>query len=149
VTGSSAGTLRAIATRSAKSVAMITRMQATVDPMAGLDGDFHRKPGKRAVTVLALEKWNAACADVGADLPWTTRRANLLISGVDLPDKPGRRLRIGPVVLQITGETHPCDRMDAQHAGLTHALTPDQRGGVCCRIIEGGEIAVGDTVTLL
>ena len=45
-------------------------------------------------------------------------------------------------------ETDPCSRMDEQHAGLRDALTPDWRGGVCCRVIAGGNVAVGDEVRL-
>jgi len=38
--------------------------------------------------------------------------------------------------------------MDEASPGLREALEPDWRGGVCCRVLKGGLIAVGDEVTL-
>ena len=39
--------------------------------------------------------------------------------------------------------------MDALHEGLRAALTPDWRGGFLGRVIEDGEIAVGDEIRIL
>jgi MOSC domain-containing protein YiiM len=39
--------------------------------------------------------------------------------------------------------------MEEAHAGLKRALTPDWRVGVCCRVLSGGLISVGDTVQLI
>ena len=104
--------------------------------------------GNRQVTVLAKESWDLACRKVGANPPWTARRANLLAEGLSLPTNAGGRLRIGTVELLITGETEPCSRMDAVAPGLRAALTPDWLGGVTCRVIHGGEIAIGDIMTM-
>ncbi len=120
-----------------------------ISTAAGCGGDFRGKPGARQVTVLSREAWQAACEELGQALPWTTRRANLLVGGIALADSTGRRLSIGNVVLEITGETDPCQRMDQIAAGLRRALTPDWRGGVCCRVVIGGEITVGDVARLV
>ena len=58
----------------------------------------------------------------------------------------GRALAHGDLVLEITGECGPCTRMDEQYEGLTAALMADWRGGVTCRVISGGRVAVGDAV---
>ena len=68
---------------------------AVVAAGAGLEGDH--KGGKfpdRGVTVLAIEEWRAALAvfaDLGGPvpLPWTVRRANLLVEGLWLPQAIG------------------------------------------------------------
>ena len=146
------GILKAIATRPAKRAPMVTRQDAIIDPRTALAGDFGRKPGKRQVSVLSWEKWLAACATLGvtpAEVPWTFRRANLLVAGIDLPVVPGRRLAVGSVVLEITGEADPCQRMEQQFAGLQAALTPDARGGLVATIITGAAVAVGDKVKWL
>jgi MOSC domain-containing protein YiiM len=140
------GVLRAIATRPAKRAPMITHVNAVIDAGAGVVGDFGRKPGRAQITIVAAEKWAAACADVGAEVPWTMRRANLLVAGVPVEPKPGSRVVIGTVILEVCSETDPCERMDQQHMGLTRALIPDARGGVRCRVIAGGPVAVGDKV---
>ena len=58
----------------------------------------------------------------------------------------GARLRIGELVLEVTEECDPCLVMDRAVPGLRAALTPDWAGGVCCRVLSGGTIAVGDDV---
>ena len=80
------------------------------------------------------------------DLPWTVRRANLLVECVELPRQAGGVIEIGPVRLEVMVETDPCSRMDEQCPGLREALLPDWRGGVCCRVLDGGRVALGDSV---
>ena len=120
----------------------------------GVAGDFRGavKPGgrgRRQVTLIERGDWEAAMADVGHSIPWQERRANLLVDGMDLPQTPGTRLRIGgDVVLEITRETDPCERMEALASGLRAALSPDWRGGVCTRVKVGGHITVGDEIRI-
>ena len=57
-------------------------------------------------------------------------------------------MKIGNVILEITGETTPCQLMDENYPGLQKALEPNWNGGVTCRVIKGGEIKKGDNVTL-
>ena len=118
----------------------------TVD--AGVDGDARGALRSRQVTVLAKECWQAACDDLARELPWTTRRANVLVEGLELAATAGCTIRIGDVALLVTGETDPCERMEEQAAGLRDALAPQWRGGVTCRVTAGGAIAVGDVATL-
>ncbi len=115
---------------------------------AGLEGDLRGRPGRRQITILAREAWEQACAELGQALDWTVRRANLLVEGLDFADSTGSQLSIGPsVVLEITGETEPCRRMEI-HSGLRAALAPGWRGGVTCRVVRGGLIRAGDPVVL-
>lgn len=124
--------------------------EALVTPQRGVEGDFRGRPGKRQVTVMSRESWARACAELGADLPWITRRANLLVSGIEFdPAAVGSTLQLGDLVLQITCETDPCERMEQALPGLRAALDPDWRGGVCCRVLAGGEIVIGQRVDLL
>jgi MOSC domain-containing protein YiiM len=102
----------------------------------------------RQITVMTKENWEIICDELQCNIPWTTRRANILIEGLDLKNTTGQQLRIGNFRLEITGETHPCNRMDEQFDGLTNALTPNWRGGVTCKLISEGEIKLGDRVSL-
>lgn len=140
--------LTGIARRDAKRAPMQTLSSAEVSATAGVADDFRGKAGKRQVTVLDARAWRQVCAELNADLPWTMRRANLLIDGLDLPQRAGDLLRIGETVLRVERETDPCSRMDEQHAGLTAALAPEWRGGVCCSVVRGGQVAIGDVVSL-
>ncbi len=142
------GQLRAIAIKRESRQAMTELTQTEVTAESGLAGDLRGKPGARQVTVVSAEAWDAACADLGRQVPWTTRRANLLVSGIPLAETTGRVLSIGDLELEITGETLPCDRMDEQVAGLKLALGPEWRGGVTCQVRRSGRISVGDEVAL-
>ena len=87
--------------------------------------------------------------DLGQDLPWHTRRANVLTEGIDLAATIGKRLRIGEVEIDVHDETRPCKLMDELCPGLRQALKPDKRGGVVGEVVRPGVIHVADTVTLL
>lgn len=142
------GTILAIARRDRTRGPMETLEHASITVAAGVDGDVRGQLRGRQVTVLTREGWDAACNALGKPLPWTTRRANILVEGLALPQEAGATIRIGDVALRITGETDPCSRMEEQAAGLRDALAPDWRGGVTCEVTHGGEIAVGDAAQL-
>jgi MOSC domain-containing protein YiiM len=110
----------------------------------GITGDSRGSAKDRQITVLSEPAWQKACDTVDSDLPWTTRRANLLVNGVEFdPDDIGKTTRIGEALLKITRETNPCSLMDQQHQGLKNALTPNWCGGVCCIVTRPGSIQVG------
>lgn len=147
------GRLLGIARRASRGAPMEELAAAFINRDFGVVGDFRgkRKPGslgKRQVVILLLEDWRAALADIGADLPWTTRRANLLIEHLALPQGKGTRIMLGSALLEITGECDPCSRMDEACQGLRNALEPDWRGGRTATVIEDGQIATGDEVRI-
>lgn len=119
--------------------------EASAQVGVGLEGD-HAHGGKRQVTLLAREAWAAACGALGEAVPPASRRANLLVEGVDLRASRGRRLRLGEVEVVVEGETRPCGLMDDARLGLRDALAPEWRGGVYGRIEVGGAVRVGDPV---
>ena len=140
-------TIKAIAIRHRPKAAMQPVDSARITVDGGIVGDFRGTQRGRQITILSEPAWRKACADIDADLPWTTRRANLLVDGIEFDeDFVGISVRIGEVELVVTGETDPCSRMDAQHPGLTEALMPDWRGGICCDVSTPGDIKVGDTI---
>lgn len=145
------GTLSGIARRSAPRAPMELLAFAVLDPAYGLHGDCKGiKFPKRQITILAAEDWDDALASIAAPaLLWTTRRANLLVRGLRLPRARGALLRIGEAHVEVTGQTYPCSRMEQAHPGLLKALAPAWRGGLTCRVTEGGSIRPGDTVEVL
>ena len=139
-----------IAYRQASRSPMLEVRSSLVSLDKGLTGDYRGKSGKRQVTLLSLESWLDACEELSVTLPWLTRRSNLLIQDLRFNKSDmGKIVKIGDVELKITRETDPCRRMDQAHDGLRKALQPQMRGGVCCRVVSGGEISVGQEVHLL
>jgi len=120
----------------------------------GVAGDFRgtRKAGstgQNGVVLIEASDWANAADECGADVPWYERRANLLVEQFDIPQQPGARLRIGSEVLvEITQECAPCERMEALHRGLRSALEPDWRAGARARVVHGGQVAVGDEIRI-
>lgn len=145
------GRLIGIARRPARLVPMQEIQSGKITVAAGLEGDHKGiKFPDRQITVLALEAWRAAADEAGEPaLPWTARRANLLVQGVHLPRAAGGVVRIGQVHLEVTNQTVPCRRMDDALDGLRKALHPDWRGGITCRVLAGGMVALGDPVEVL
>jgi MOSC domain-containing protein YiiM len=145
------GTLIGISLRTGRRQPMVVMPSVTLVAGVGILGDGEKpRHEKRQVTVLAIEDWRAALADLnardmigGIDLDWTERRANLLVEGLRLPRARGAVLRIGGIGLLVTGQTFPCSRMDAVHPGLLKALGRDWRGGVTCQVTGGGGLAAG------
>ena len=142
------GKLIGIATRKKSRETMERHESIEVAIDTGLAGDLRGRARGRNVTVLGREGWEQACAEIGEDLPWTTRRANLLVEGVDLRMTAGATLRIGDVVLKVTGECDPCERMTEARQGLREALDLEWRGGLECTVLEPGSIAMGDPASI-
>ena len=109
----------------------------------GVQGNANRG-GRRQVTIISTERWADLTATLGAVIPPSTRRANLMVSGLDLEKTRGRILRIGSTRLQINGETRPCEQMEEAHPGLQAAMRERWGGGAFAEVLDGGEIRAGD-----
>lgn len=111
----------------------------------GIEGDSNRTKRTRKVTVIDRAAWESACADVGATIDPSYRRANVLTEGIDLSRlEVGDVIMAGVVALRVEGETTPCPRMDEACDGLQGALKPAMRGGVYCTILTPGVVRLGD-----
>lgn len=144
------GKILGIATRKKTKAIMDEHSSATVTFENGVGQDSRgKKQNKRQVTIMTNENWHSTCKELGNEIPWTTRRANILIEGIELKEMKGSQLKIGTAIVEITGELEPCNRMDQQFEGLTKVLSLDWRGGVTCKLIQEGEINLNDEVELL
>ena len=103
--------------------------------------------GRRQVTLISRERWDLATQSMGLRVDPILRRANVLVTGIDLENTRTKILLLGQCRLRIRGETRPCERMDEAIPGLQNALDAHWGGGAFAEIIRGGEITVGDNVT--
>lgn len=148
------GRLLGIARRDAPRAAMEEIAEGRISIERGLEGDHKgAKFPRRQITILSREAWQAAVAELAdlagpVPLPWTARRANLLVEGVALPRAAGSIVRVGAVRLEVTAQTFPCRRMDEAHPGLLKSLAADWRGGVTTRVLTSGPVFTGDVVAI-
>ncbi len=119
--------------------------RATLVAGTGIEGNADRG-GRRQVTLIAAERWAELMTELDATTDPSARRANLLVSGLDLLDARDRLLDVGTCRLLVLGETRPCERMEEALPGLQEAMRARWGGGVFAQVVEGGEIRVGDPV---
>jgi len=142
------GWLEAIWIKRARSGPMDPAQHARLITGQGMVGNANWG-GRRQVTVIAQEAWEALREELGPAVTPIVRRANLLVSGVDLRNTRGRVLEIGSVHILVHGEMRPCNLMEETVPGLEAAMESDWRGGVYGAVAQGGTITVGDPARLL
>ena len=111
----------------------------------GIAGNTCRS-STRQVTIIAKEQWDALMRELGGVIDPGARRANIMVSGIDLAKSRGRVLRLGGVRVRIRGETRPCERMDEALPELRTAMEVDWRGGAFGEVLDDGPVTVGDAV---
>ena len=108
----------------------------------GMEGCAHANPPRREVLFVSLQHLDSVGVEPG-DI-----RENLTVEGADVQQWPvGQRVRAGEAVFEITMVCDPCQRMDDLRQGLRAEL--DDRRGMLARVVESGEVAVGDELELL
>ena len=145
------GVLRWIGLRPAREQTPLVVSSAVVEIGTGLVGDRYRgrAESKRQLTLIQQEHVEVIATLMGriSFKPELLRR-NLVVSGINLLALQRAQFRVGDVVLEGTGQCHPCSRMEA-------ALGPDGynamrgHGGITARVIAPGEIRVGDAVSFV
>jgi len=114
---------------------------------AGLVGDRYHGSRHRHVTIQSLPDLEAAATDLGRPVDTGLTRRNVTISGGDIPTKPGTRVRVGEVELEVVRVAAPCRLLDDELGpGAARAL--HARAGTVFRLLTSGTIRVGDEVTL-
>ncbi len=114
----------------------------------GIDGNADQG-GWRQVTVISQERWARVDDDLNAHVDPGLRRANVMVSGLNLADSRGSTLQLGECQVELRGETRPCRLMDEQHSGLRAALDADWGGGAFGVVVRSGTVNVGDEARLL
>jgi MOSC domain-containing protein YiiM len=138
------GRLEAIWVKRSKRGPMDSREGATLVAGRGIEGNANQG-GKRQVTLISVESFRDVERELAAAIDPSWRRANFMVSGIDLRESRGRILAIGAVRLLLHGETRPCERMDEAYRGLRAALSPEWRGGAFGEVLDDGAVLMGDT----
>lgn len=139
-----------IGLRPARRRAPVVVSEAQAVAGRGLVGDRGEvRPSRvRQVTLIDVAAISAAAAEIGLPtLDPALLRRNLVVEGVDFSAARGQRLRVGEVLLAITGPCDPCARMEeALGEGGFDALR--DRGGLTATVLAGGIIRIGSEVAI-
>ncbi|HIV35343.1 MAG TPA: MOSC domain-containing protein [Candidatus Blautia intestinigallinarum] len=113
----------------------------------GLQNDAHAGKWHRQVSLLSYEVIEAFKAK-GAPITDGAFGENLIVSGFDFKNLPvGTRFACNDVILEMTQIGKECHHGCEIRRIMGDCIMP--REGVFARVIHGGEIAVGDEMTLI
>jgi len=112
----------------------------------GLVGDSHAGTEKE-VSLLAIEDVHILCHETGISAGPGCFAENITTEGIDLPSLPiGSRLQIGKAKLEVIQiGKDPSQAHTYNYQG--YSILPKE--GVFCKVIESGEIKVGDSITMI
>ena len=102
--------------------------------------------GRRQLTIMSAHRWELVNKTLKKNLHPSVRRANILVSNMELQETRGRFIRLGPCLIRVLGETRPCEQMDKSFWGLQAALDKNWGGGAFAEVLTDGIITVGDRV---
>jgi MOSC domain-containing protein YiiM len=152
------GRVEAICIAPAASVPMqdVTSIDAVVG--VGLVGDRYAEgigfysprptdPGAREVTLFEAEVLDLLRAEHGIEFAPSEHRRNVTVRGVKLGELLGERFGVGEVVLEGVKDCPPCEHLQ-QLVGKPVLQPLVNRGGLRARIIVGGTLRVGDSVSV-
>lgn len=113
----------------------------------GIENDAHAGKWHRQVSLLSHEKIEAFRAK-GAEVKDGAFGENIVVSGIDFKTLPvGTRFQCNDVILEMTQIGKECHHGCEIFQKMGECIMP--REGVFAKIIHGGEIAVGDEMTIL
>ena len=117
-------------------------------PGQGLKDDAHAAPGKRQVSLLAMESIQKMIR-MGLKVGPGDFAENITTEGLDLVKLPvGTRITIGQgALLEVTQIGKVCHTRCAIYYQAGDCVMPKE--GIFAKVIEGGEIAVGDEIRVL
>ncbi|MFG1930022.1 MOSC domain-containing protein [Mycobacterium sp. NPDC048908] len=113
----------------------------------GLVGDRYHGTRHRHVTIQSQEMLDKAAAELGHSFDDGATRRNITVDKGEIPTKPGTRLSIGDVELEVVRVSAPCRLLD-DFIGPGAAAALRRRAGSVCRVLTSGIISVGDAVLI-
>ena len=139
------GKIEAICISSEKGVVKTPVDQAQLRFAHGIVGDAHAGDWHRQVSMLATE----SIAKMKAILPELADGAfaeNIVVSGLELKSLPiGTKLHLGETILELTQIGKECHYGCAIREATGDCVMP--REGIFCKVLEGGMIQPGDSVS--
>ena len=146
------GKLEWIGLRPARKTPMEVVDSAVALPGFGLEGDrrcLGSEGSARQVTVISVEYIDIISRLLQKEkIDPALLRRNLVVSGINLMALRHQRFQIGECIFEATAQCHPCRRME-EALGKNGVAAMLGHGGLCVKIMTGGALKLGDSVTHL
>lgn len=119
----------------------------TVRSNFGIVGDYRSDKFQIGqITLVETEAIDTMARKLGYDIPAGSSRRQIMVKGIELNELIGQNLRIGQILVRVEEKCNPCKNMETKIGpGAKDAM--NDKGGIRCRIIKGGELHVGDKIT--
>ncbi len=114
----------------------------------GIVGDYRSEKFQIGqITLVEAEIIDSMSRELGYDIPAGSSRRQIMVKGIKLNELIGRNLRMGQILIRVEDKCNPCKNMETKIGpGAEEAMSDN--GGIRCRIIKGGELRVGDKITV-
>lgn len=120
--------------------------QVTVRKNFGIEGDYRSgKYQTGQITLVEAEIMDVLSTKFCHEIPAGASRRQIMVKGISLNGVIGKNLRMGHVLVRVEDKCNPCNNMDERIGpGAKDAM--DNRGGIRCRVLEGGKLRIGDKI---
>ncbi|AMO61303.1 moSC domain-containing protein [Mycolicibacterium phlei] len=122
--------------------------EVTAEAGVGLVGDRYHGARHRHVTIQSRQLLERAAEELGHPVEPAQTRRNVTVDAGEIPTRPGTRVRIGDVLLEVVRVSAPCRLLD-DWIGPGAAAALRGRPGSTLRLLTSGTIRVGDPVEVL
>ena len=146
------GTVLALCTSEKKGIQKQNRHTATFIEDWGIDGDAHAGKWHRQVSLLSADKIEAfkqrkpLIGDTPIEIPHGAFGENIVVQGIDFRSLPlGTRFYCNEVILELTQIGKQCHDHCQIYERMGECIMPKE--GVFTKVIHGGTISEGDTMT--
>ncbi len=124
------------------------RNHVTVRSNFGIVDDYRSEEFQIGqITLIEAESIDAMSHELGYDIPDGASRRQIMVKGIKLNELIGQYLRIGQILVRVEDKCDPCRNMEKK-IGLGAKNAMNDKGGIRCRIIEGGDLHVNDKITI-
>lgn len=124
----------------------VNTAELALDDRGVIKDKYYNKDIQRSVLITSIESYKLASSH-GIDMPYSSLGDNILIDYNPYHLKPGARVKIGDLVLEISQNCTLCKSLAKVDAKLPKLLKDDR--GIFAKVITSTTIHKGDNIYLL
>jgi len=124
----------------------VNAVKLTLDKKGVVEDKYYNRDIQRSVLITSQESYKLA-TEHGIDAKYSALGENILIDYNPYHLKPGARLKIGDLELEISQNCTLCKSLAKVDARLPTLLKNDR--GIFAKVISGGTLRKGDNIYLL